>query len=266
MENKSLKKVVLVVICTAVSMCAYTVLGMVLRKFNLGNIYPLLIAEAFLTICAIVIMKVCNKKNLLKFTTKGMGTGFLLGIVLLINPVMGIFGYYGLVIAGMQSIAISTMEFIVFAITMFLVGVAEELLFRGNILDSLLEYFGEDSPNNVRKAIIVSGILFGCGHGTNIIKGASLLGVIPQMISAGAMGVLLAVIYYRSNKNIWPVIVIHALTDFSSFSAAGLLDGKSATEVIGGLSMQVILYSLFMLAFAIFFMRNKKIEPLLSKK
>ncbi len=56
---------------------------------------------------------------------------------------------------------------------MMLVGVAEEFLFRGVVAETLLEHFGT-SRAGVWKACLLSGVLFGCAHLTNLFTSAPL--------------------------------------------------------------------------------------------
>ena len=60
-----------------------------------------------------------------------------------------------------------------FFANMMLVGVAEEFLFRGVVAETLLEHFGT-SRGGIWKACLLSGVLFGCAHLTNLFTSAPL--------------------------------------------------------------------------------------------
>ena len=60
-----------------------------------------------------------------------------------------------------------------FLACMAMVGVAEEFLFRGVIAETLLEHFGT-SRVGVWKACLLSGVLFGAAHLTNLSSSAPL--------------------------------------------------------------------------------------------
>ena len=61
-------------------------------------------------------------------------------------------------------------------------------------------------------ATIVSALIFGGIHFTNIFYGVKLMGLIGQVVSACGSGLLLAAIYLRGG-NIWVLMLIHALVD-----------------------------------------------------
>ncbi len=72
----------------------------------------------------------------------------------------------------------------------------EEIVFRRAI-------FGFLEKTSIPLAIIVSGLSFGLIH---VLSGDYI-----QLIIYGSLGLALAYTYYRSNKNIWTVIVIHTI-------------------------------------------------------
>ena len=73
-----------------------------------------------------------------------------------------------------------------FFLSMALVGVAEEFIFRGVIAQSLLERFGT-SRAGVWKACLLSGLLFGAAHLTNLLSSAPF-GVLMQCVFAASLG------------------------------------------------------------------------------
>ena len=62
---------------------------------------------------------------------------------------------------------VSALEILFFAATMFLIGWTEELIFRGVILNLFLERFSK-TKRGILWAVILSGVLFGAVHLTNI--------------------------------------------------------------------------------------------------
>lgn len=87
-----------------------------------------------------------------------------------------------------------------FFLSMALVGVAEEFIFRGVIAQSLLERFGTGRAG-VWKACLLSGLLFGAAHLTNLLSSAPF-GVLMQCVFAASLGTLFAAIYFRTG-NLW---------------------------------------------------------------
>ena len=77
-----------------------------------------------------------------------------------------------------------------FLACMAMVGVAEEFLFRGVIAETLLEHFGT-SRAGVWKACLLSGVLFGAAHLTNLSSSAPF-GVLMQCAFSASLGALFA--------------------------------------------------------------------------
>ncbi len=95
-----------------------------------------------------------------------------------------------------------------------LIGVYEEFLCRGWLLNEFLERYGKDNKS-IFLCICISGIIFGLLHSINVLSGEmSSVDVIVQIISAAASGIGFGTIYYKT-KNIWSVIFLHAFWDFS---------------------------------------------------
>lgn len=72
-------------------------------------------------------------------------------------------------------------------------------------------------------AIILSGVLFGAVHLTNISQGVTVTSAMIQAINAAFLGVIFGAVYARSG-NIWLVMTFHALVDFASLMGSGILE------------------------------------------
>lgn len=94
-----------------------------------------------------------------------------------------------------------------------LIGLFEEFLFRGWFQKSLIKKFGKDRKHIIL-SIVITSVVFGLIHMTNIFSGQPLATTILQTISAIAIGITLGAIYFRSN-NIFSVAMIHSFWDFS---------------------------------------------------
>ena len=126
----------------------------------------------------------------------------------------------------------------------FLIGVAEEFLCRGWLLNEFLERYG-DTKKGVWFSIIISGIIFGLIHLGNIGgMGQSVANTITQALSAAATGIMFGLIYYKT-KNIWTVVAIHGLWDFSIFLGE-LLPTASMAETITSYSIIGVIFSVLM--------------------
>ena len=105
-----------------------------------------------------------------------------------------------------------------FMLNMILVGVAEELVFRGIIAQTLLERYGT-ARAGVWKACLVSGVLFGAAHLSNLL-GSAPFGVLMQCVFAASLGVMLAAIYFRTG-NLWVTVFLHSAMDIAAMLIGG---------------------------------------------
>lgn len=124
-----------------------------------------------------------------------------------------------------------------FVICMVLVGITEELLCRGVLAELLLRRYGA-TCEGVWKAVIVSGVLFGLAHLTNLF-GAEPVGVLVQCVLAGVMGMAFAAIYFRTGC-IWVTVALHAFVDLCALLTSGLYTGTIADTISGYQPFQLI--------------------------
>ena len=97
-------------------------------------------------------------------------------------------------------------------LSFLLVGVAEEIIFRG------LLFNGMRKTGRLTVAIVVSAITFGMGHMVNLLTGHATAETLVQMIFAVAWGFLFTFAYLKGGS-LLPCIAIHGLIDaFSVFS------------------------------------------------
>ena len=120
------------------------------------------------------------------------GCGFLNGMLVGMYPLFFI-GYtaFGTLAFGRPDTPLLPLpRILTFILNMILVGVAEELVFRGIIAQTLLERYGT-ARAGVWKACLVSGVLFGAAHLSNLL-GSEPFGVLMQCVFAASLGVMLA--------------------------------------------------------------------------
>lgn len=144
-----------------------------------------------------------------------------------------------------------------FLLSMMMVGVAEEFAFRGVIAQTLLEHYGT-SRSGIWKACIVSGLLFGAAHLTNIL-GSAPFGVLMQCLFAAALGTLFAAIYFRTG-NIWVTVFLHGMMDISSMLIGGLYGTTTLAESVSGYDLSM-LYSVALYLIPMAFLLRKKKLP-----
>ena len=124
-----------------------------------------------------------------------------------------------------------------------LVGFVEEVYFRGLMLRSLVS-------SGIWRAVVITSVLFGVAHLQNLVFGASLAATTLQVVYAAAMGFAFAAVALRTGV-IWPLIVIHALIDFTGFVTLGqtVMTEVSPTDVavLGAYSLLFVGYGVFVM-------------------
>ena len=103
-----------------------------------------------------------------------------------------------------------TLELLLIAL---LIGFAEETIYRGLMLNAL-KARGPWTP------AIVTSVLFGLSHSLNLLSGKSGADILIQVAYALAIGFGFAAVVLRTGL-LWPLILVHALIDFTSFLGSG---------------------------------------------
>jgi len=152
---------------------------------------------------------------------------------------------------------VSALEILFFAATMFLIGWTEELIFRGVILNLFLERFSK-TKRGILWAVILSGVLFGAVHLTNISQGVTVTSAMIQAINAAFLGVIFGAVYARSG-NIWLVMTFHALVDFASLMGSGIFGTGTTVEQINQMSAANLIAVPVLLIPCIVLLRPKKL-------
>ena len=126
--------------------------------------------------------------------------------------------YLGLVIA--TGIKVSSASLIVLGAVSFLAGgFIEEAIWRGLVLRALLPY-------GLLKAALLSALIFSLVHLVNLLIGQSLVITGLQLANAFLLGfAFVAPLAYT--RNIWPLVFIHALLNFSGYLGSGILINNS---------------------------------------
>ena len=94
-----------------------------------------------------------------------------------------------------------------------LIGFFEEIFFRGIIENELLEKYSSNKKE-ILISIIISGVVFGAVHLTNLLAGQDLLTTMMQFVQTTAIGILFGTVYYKT-RNVWSMIFLHSFYDFS---------------------------------------------------
>ena len=110
------------------------------------------------------------------------------------------------------SVSHPPLEIALYILSMCLVGLLEELIFRGLLFRGMCK-------DNVTVAIIVSSLTFGVGHIVNLLLGAPLLETLLQLVYASAIGFCYTAIFYAGGSLV-PCILSHIFVNATSIFAA----------------------------------------------
>ncbi|HEY9628172.1 MAG TPA: CPBP family intramembrane glutamic endopeptidase [Coleofasciculaceae cyanobacterium] len=142
--------------------------------------------------------------------------------------VMWTFFFQGLAVAPFD--AAQWRLFAVAGFTTLLVGINEEIMYRGIVLHDFL------ATKRVLWAMLVSAIAFSLLHAVNILGGVPPMAAPLQLLSTFLFGCLFAPLMIKLN-NIVPLIIFHWLWDFVLFSSSIVSEQVGKTIGSAGLAL-----------------------------
>lgn len=246
----------LVIMMLGVYTAAFTLLFFGVDVLSMDNYTLTLLQELIGAAAALFLLFRTGRQHLLT----RRGAGFLDGLLVGMYPLALIcysFIVQLLINRPTDTPLRSPVHIITFIIAMFSVGVAEELLFRAVIAQTLLEKFGA-SYGGLWKACLLSGFLFSLAHMTNML-GSEPFGVLMQCVFTMALGTLLTAVYFRTG-NIWIPVFLHGFMDVSSMIIGGLYGTQTVSEAVSGYDVSM-LYSVLIYILPVFFLlRRSRIQ------
>jgi membrane protease YdiL (CAAX protease family) len=126
------------------------------------------------------------------------------------------------IVAGINPAALANLLY--FFVLALLAGFVEEAIFRGIILQAL-------APRGVWRAALVTAAIFGVSHALNVLTGSVQAYVLLQICYAFAIGFAFAALVLRT-RLIWPLMLVHFLTDLFGFLASNSTGGNEATPFL----------------------------------
>jgi uncharacterized protein len=123
---------------------------------------------------------------------------------------------------GIDPAALDNLSY--FLVLALLTGFVEEAIYRGIILQAL-------APRGVWRAALVTALLFGVSHSLNVLSGSDPTYVGLQIGYAFAIGFAFAALVLRT-RLIWPLILVHFLTDLFGFLASNSTGGEEVTPFL----------------------------------
>lgn len=138
--------------------------------------------------------------------------------------------------------------YVVLLLFTLLVGLNEELYFRGLVFNYL-------NRISTKAAVIGSSVIFGVLHAVTALNGKNIELVLLQIGFAFLAGLVLAQIVVLT-KSLWPGILWHIIHNFLSFSTEDVFDVRAIIVV----SVQVILLLVYAIGMGISLSKRQALE------
>ena len=203
--------VVFFVVDLAAALLAYPLYSLCeprLADYLLGDITYLI----GIPLCLLLLYK-AGLWNELGYRREGLGMGLLCGGLLIVTSVYDFVNYIWYLDPATFRLP-SPGLFMACVVNVLLIGLCEELIFRGGVLNLLLLRWG-GTKKGITRAVVLSSVLFGAVHITNWLNYPQLFWTtLSHMVYATFFGVLIAAAYLRS-RNLWAVSLLHAIFDAS---------------------------------------------------
>ena len=136
-------------------------------------------------------------------------------------------------------------------------GFMEEVVFRGTSLSNYMRCLKQKS--GIRKGVLISSLVFGLFHMTNIIFGADPVATIMQVAYAIGIGFLLGAVFIRTGT-LLPCIVAHSLIDITAFTMVDLADSGGMLAESSDSSVLVVLIGMVYFVWGLWLIRNEKLS------
>ena len=228
------KPVLLSIVWTIVMLIFPVVSGVIATVFEMNQIEIFLTQGCFMLLSIIIpIVYVCKRKVYaneigLRKTEPGSLRETLLFIPLILSELP-------LMLVGVDFKSFTYVSVLAFFTLM--VGISEELYFRGIILKLLKDNY------SVTQTIVISALVFGIGHIAGILAGKSIVEGLLQIINAIMFGILAAEIVILT-KSLFPVIIWHFLFNFVNYISLAISTSEYIANGIQEIIM--IIYSVYL--------------------
>lgn len=262
---RKFKDLALSIAALFVSYGVYKLSGLLLNSLNNDFLADFLQQGVFAVMVFLSVL-VLRKTWIYHWDLRKLKVGWTAGLVMLI-PLSSVVLQAS---AGISDISVTGFELILFFAQMLLIGFCEEVLFRGLIQNDFHNIFGENSTQSVFLGVICGALCFGAMHlGNALNPEVSLSAAAVQAVFTFFNGMLLAAVYFRTGKNLWFVVLAHAIDDFFAYIAVGRLSGSNEGQALVAASsavnigpLQLLFAFCFYVAIALFLLRPKKIRQL----
>lgn len=258
MNNQLAKKMLTSVVIALLFVASIKTIGIAIKAFcpDDNNLVILgLVKEILCMVTAFIILFCTHKQNILNGTMSGFAKGISAGGFLCVSMVLVFISFLLNDFSVEKVLPISNI--MIFVLSMLVTGFTEEIIFRGVIYHTINECFDTHSKKSVYISIIISSIIFGLMHMSNIISGVSVTGALVQSACAFGVGLYLCAIYVRCN-NIWSVIILHGLNDIVSSLKVGVLGEGDVVSDVSDYNLSKLIIIFIYIALSMYILRDSK--------
>lgn len=243
------------------SMLISILFGKQLKAAFPNNFVLEFVMELISALLALVLIFAYRKQKALRFSLNGMKEGMISGMAWIVLPIMAVLSVW-FDVKNVQDLQwIQGWEMAFLFLQCVLIGLFEEIIFRGIVLELSFEIFGADTNKSAKRAIAFSAVTFGAIHLVNAIHPEiTFMAALMQAISVAGVGLVFGAFYYRSERTLWPCVIFHAIQDASAFVVSGALYGVTQKDAVGSTGMGQALYSILFVAWFFYLMRERQEE------
>lgn len=209
---------------------------------------------------ALITAFIFGTKDVLERTSwKSLGKGLVSGGLFLTIAGFGI--YCGIERMNEEGLSFKQpLEVTFYILFVLCIGLSEELFMRGTVTELMLRRYG-DTRKGTWISVIIGSLLFGGMHITNIFAGQGIMATLAQVVVTAFMGFTFNAVYVR-HRNIYSVMILHALLDLFTIWDYGLISGNSIANVHsssdpGRLSINLLQIALYGISGLIVMRRSK---------
>ncbi|HEY4399999.1 MAG TPA: CPBP family intramembrane glutamic endopeptidase [Lactobacillaceae bacterium] len=194
--------------------------------------------EIPLTLLTLLLLIGIGGKKLIVFRKTGIGFTFRKSILYLVPGILGSAATIFAAIAANRHVQPNWAMMLLQAVIFYLLlGLFEEGLFRGVILQALLVKLGKTRKGLI-SAVALGGFIFGFAHillswlQTGLdLSVMGLLQALLKTISAGMGGFFLGAIYLKT-RNIWGIALVHGASDLLLMVGSLIFSGTNSVSYI----------------------------------
>ncbi len=204
-------------IAAVIGLEIYDITNSVFEKFisdeRIAGTLGRMIASVMVGIVCLFYFK--EDRNCLGIRKRGFFRGLFVGGFMILATVSNLYSAFEEA-SEYVSVNPEIAEILIIGAEALFIGILEEFLFRGLILNVFLLRVKERNYRELMRAVMGSSLIFGAVHLLNLVTYPNLVkATLVQVEYAVFIGMIFAIVYIRSN-NIWVVIFLHFIYDFAS--------------------------------------------------